>query len=255
MASIAPVEKKSHSGGVGKEDKFVLVKEPLEERKSLVSASKMAKKGVFRSGVLLRRKRGKKSAVPKLPPQLSCDSLCHQTLRYVVLSGIGSSVTITNIQCLMACGCTGRVLNTSVTTLFTSMRIHRLTIWPAVSASAASPEIVWANPVGDLERDTSKINSVPKGATVSTVVSQRPPATSQASQWFTYDGSNSFPVFQLRNLNEGAIIDFDVTCSLANNLTAFSYTPLATAALGVLYWMYLDSGTSKIQTLGRPTTI
>ena len=75
-----------------------------------------------------------------------------------------------------------------------------------------------------------------------------------AGQWFTYDGSNSFTVMQLRNLSEGSIIDLDVTCTLANNLTQFSYTGFATVVLGTLYWPYLDNVNGKLQTLGRPTT-
>jgi hypothetical protein len=231
------------------------------EEKAKVPVQLEAKKG---SGRLIQiRTRGRrqprkgkgKRKCPSLPPELESVTIVAQVVRYVVQASPGTTITINSAQLQAAQGGIVTVNTTTMTGWASSVKVTRICIWPAASASASTitgPELVWANAgVTDLVRDESKINTLPAGVTGrSNPVDVRPPAGTVSALWHHYDGSQH-DVFSFNNLVQGTIIDVHTVFTLANNLTKVTLA-IGTSLLGTVGWPYLDSSNAKLLPVGKP---
>jgi len=247
------------------QERFTFVRSPESERKSPIEShdEKVVEKKVLslhQGGQLkTRRKVGKAGrsrsrGVPNLPPDISTVFYGRGVFRYATASAL-TNTTINSAQLVASCGGICTVANSTITSFASSVRLRRVTIWPAQpgTTTAVVPEIVWYGPVPDIQKDESRDKAVPAGylsaggATMST-----PPRGSLCGDWLIYDGS-AINLFGLLNVPTGSILDIEIEFALRNNLAGAGIA-VSTATLGTVYYPYLDTSAAKIQPIGRPTT-
>jgi hypothetical protein len=207
-----------------------------------------------------RGRRGRRGKAPALPPELNASPPLFQVLRYIVGASPATTTTVNVPQMIAACGAIGTVTNSTVATVFSTVRVHSITIWPGLSDSSGNPtsnapEIQWIGTTGSVLKDTSRSKSVPFGVGVERALFERPPPDSLASDWLFYDGTTATELFNISGLTAGSIIDVAVTATMKNNVAGVSVSGVATVTLGSLYWLYLDGSTAhKLQPVARPST-
>jgi len=200
-----------------------------------------------------RRGRGKRSSrAPSMPPTIDTVVTAHQVLRFTATSAAASlNITLANI--LMACGGICTIVNSTVASVASSVKLHKITIWPASTTAGAgqNAEVLWPE-LGNITRDESKSTAIPAGVTVSDVVMERPPRASQVAFWNSSGGGGS-TLFSL-TCPAGSIVDVDLTWTLRNNIAGVTQAGYAAAALGSFYYARLDGVGGKFLPLGVPTT-
>jgi hypothetical protein len=173
-------------------------------------------------------------------------------LRFTATATAASvQVTIGQVMCAIGSICT--IANSTVTSVASSIKLHKITIWPAstTAGAAQNAEVLWIN-VGNFSKDESKSTAVPSGTTISDVIVDLPPKDSLACFWQASAGAAS-PLFSL-TCPAGSIIDVDVSWTMSNNFAAVVQAGYAAATLGTLYYSRLDGVGGKFLPLGVPTT-
>jgi hypothetical protein len=206
-----------------------------------------------------KRKKGiaRKGRAPRLPPEINVVTKTVQCLRFVVLASPGTPAVITFGDMLSAMGCVGTVTNSTVSTIHSTYRMRKVTLWPATNPSAGAnvlPEIEWlAGGTTEVAKDVSFNKTTPAGITesVGPLVATPDPNTLQGD-WIYPAASASQVHMHLHNLTQGCVVDILVEGTLINNLGGVNVT-VTTAVLGSLYWLYPDTG-NKLQPVGRPST-
>lgn len=201
------------------------------------------------------RRRGRTMRTPHLPPELESVTVVPQVIRYVVQASPGASITINSAQFQASLGGIVTTAATTMTAWMSSFRLSKIVIWPAASSSGSTivgPEVVWVDSANsDLQRDESKIRTLPAGITgKSAGLLFRPPPRTVASLWHHYDGS-SHNMLTFTNLVQGTIIDVHTVGTLGNNLSTLTLT-ISASALGAVGWPYLDSSAAKLLPVGKP---
>ncbi len=202
------------------------------------------------------RRRGKRaSRASSLPPVLDAVIACTHTFRFSCTTGFGALQNITGGNLAGAIGGYCTTANSTVKTIASSIRVHRITIWPPQQSSPQNPpEIVWFGPITIMEKDESKERLLPAGITVSGALTETPPAKTLCADWFAVSSGASQPMFGLINIAAGAVIDVRLSWTVTNNLLG-SGPAIATGVLGTYYYLYLDGSTShQLQPVGKPTT-
>jgi len=202
-------------------------------------------------------RRGPKSTTASLPPVLNAVITCKHTFRFVVATGFTALQNITGGNLAGAIGGYVTVANSTLSRVASSIRVHRITIWPAsqgVGIVPLTPEIVWFAPITVMEKDESKERMIPAGISVVAPLNETPPANTLCADWFAVSSGNTQPMFGLLNLAAGAVIDVSMSWTVTNNLTGAT-SAVATGILGTYYYLYLDGSSShQIQPVGKPTT-
>lgn len=198
-----------------------------------------------------RAKHGRSSA-PSLPPNLNTTMCVNHTFRFATSATVNNSnITVGNLFGI--CGCVCSVTNTTVVSIASGIRVHKVTIWPALSTTAAIyPEVVWQGGL-DIKKDKSMNDQLPSGVTVEKVLHSTPPKNTLVGEW--YDGSlNATTMFTLNSCLAGTIIDVNLSFTIKNNLGGVSIT-IATGTLGNFYYLHLDgAGTHLCVPMGVPST-
>jgi len=203
-----------------------------------------------------RGKKGKGGSAPRLPPTLESVILATHTYRFqVASSGFSSLINITGGDLAGITGGLCSTVNSIVTCPASSIRIHKVTIWPSQQASPQNPpEIVWFSPITVMERDESKESMLPAGISVDHALVSKPPKNTLCNDWFSTVGAVNQPMFGLTNVAAGSVIDVHLTHSLSNNLLGVDRT-VSVAVVKTWYYLYLDGSTSHFcQPVGKPTT-
>jgi len=198
-------------------------------------------------------RKGPSARTSKLPPILDTVAQGHSVLRFTATSAAASAaVTIGNV--LMAIGGIGTIANSTVTSVASSVKLHKITIWPASTSAGAgqNAEVIWSNQ-GNYAKDESKSSVVPTGTTLTDVVVSRPPLNgSLQSAWQASAGAAT--QFFALTCPAGSIIDIDVSWTLSNNFVNVAQAGYAAVTLGSLYYARLDGVGGKFLPLGVPTT-
>jgi len=237
-------------------DRSPYVKLRLPESKS--SESKVAprpstvlssrRRGTARKGK--HKKAGKRA--PNKPPPINTVSQGHSVLRFTATSAAAAvSCSIGNV--LAAIGGIGTIANSTIESVASSFKLHRITIWPAstTAGSGQQAEIVWTNS-GNYTRDESKSVAIPAGTTMPDVVVNRPPKDALAADWQVSTGGSS--AMFLVTCPAGSIIDVDVSWTLSNNFAGYTQSGYAAVTQGSAYYARLDGVGGKFLPLGVPTT-
>jgi len=202
-----------------------------------------------------RRRRGKGRGAPSLPPTLETVITQSHTFRFQVSTGFSTLLNITGGNLAGVTGGLCSTANSVVTCPASSMRVHKVTIWPAAqSAPTNPPEVVWFSPITVMERDESKESVLPAGITVDRAMVSKPPRNTLCADWFATVTAANQPMFGLLNLASGSIVDVHLSWSLSNNLLGVDRS-VATATIKTWYYLYLDGSTTHfMQPIGKPTT-
>jgi len=200
-----------------------------------------------------RRKSGKRQrGAPTLPPELEMVFMVHKTLRFLASGAFSNNITGQMIA--GACGGICTITNSSVSCFASSAKIHKITIWPSVSLTAPSPEVIWYSPVTVVEKDESKSRTIPSGVTVDRAVVSRPPRNTLAVDWMNLVSIGTTSLFKLLNVPSASVIDLSLTFTLSNNILSQNLG-VVTGVLTNVYYLALDGpGTNILRPIGVPTT-
>jgi len=190
--------------------------------------------------------------LPSLPPPINTVVMVSHTFRFTNSSTVTSQISIGDL--IGICGVQGTVVNTTVASIASTFRVRKVCVWPGLPFTAGSEtnaEIIWAGLSGTV-KDESIDRSIPGGVTVDRPFESVPPKNSLASFW--QDGSSASTVLFSLTAFQGSVVDVHMSYTLRNNQGGQTFT-VATAALGSLYFLYLDGSTShKWTPVGIPAT-
>jgi len=221
----------------------------------LVSARNASRQRRRRNPTAAKGKGGGKSKngrLPSLPPALNTVPTVSHVFRFTNSATVTSTISIGNIIGIL--GVQGTVVNTTAASIASTFRVKKICVWPGLPFTAGSEtnaEVIWAGSAGTV-KDLSIDRSIPGGVTVDRPFETSPPQGSLASFW--QDGSTASSTLFSITAFQGSVVDVHVTYTIRNNQAGQSFT-VATAALGALYYLYLDGSVQhKWTPVGVPAT-
>jgi len=142
------------------------------------------------------------------------------------------------------------VANSKVQPWTSSIRLVKVTVWPAPSASAASAtELYWSNGTSAQIPDEARITTIPEGISVTRALTFKPPAMSLAADWLVVPAT----IFTISS-PVGSVVDVTIQSRLSNIFEVANIT-IVTGTLGTVYYLALDGpATNKYLPQGLPTT-
>lgn len=228
------------------------------ERKVLVNVPDLSLGDTgFSSRAMIRAKpqkvksRGRRAGKSMLPPEINGTITCHHVFRYRASAQAANSVSIADM--LLATGAIATT-TTQLASLSSAFLLHKVTIWPSQVATAdvAFVEFAAAGSSGYI-KDDEKIIAIPDGITVTEALVFTPPKKSLAADWISSGATTGSVLFNL-TCQVGAIIDVDVSFTVANALTNFLFA-VASATVGKVYFTALDGvGTNNLIPVGLLST-
>jgi len=169
------------------------------------------------------------------PPQIKSNIIFSHRYRYVA-TGAAIAVNITGASLMLAAGCVGSVVNTTVVSLYTSVRLKRIEIWsppPLAGASSCTVQYLTTDGVGAaVEHSDTSVSPAYPAHLVS-----RPPSRDLSSFWQSPATTNN-NMFAI-SCAAGSLIDVDLELILndGNSILALA---VAAAAVGQIYYLALD---------------
>jgi len=245
-------------------NRFVRIKYPPAPRQETKTDSKvMESSHMIRSSAALGRSRKERArnrkgrgralrAPSKLPPDLDTVVKAHSVVRFTATAA-ASNVNVTTGTLLVSFGAICSIVNSTVVSVASTVKLHKITIWPATTSAGAGQqaEILWSD-LGGITKDESKSRALPVGITATDVVIERPPKETQAAFWQSSSGASS-NLFAI-TCPAGSIIDVSATWTLRNNISGVTQAGYASATLAAFYYGRLDGVGGKFLPLGVPTT-
>jgi len=141
----------------------------------------------------------------------------------------------------------GKVVNTSVSSIFYAVKIKSIEIWapPASQGSSAFTSILW---IGGASGTDINVNDMSMSTAEPAHVLTRPPKGSSASFWTNADNLIT-SLFQI-TAPSGSVVDIVMDCIVASDQFQTT-TSVTTATVGAIYGLYLDWPTSHaLQPIG-----
>lgn len=199
------------------------------------------------------KKRGKKKMLARLPPTIDLVPACHAVMRFLSNNATNTSVTFSEL--LGICGGICTVVNSTVVGWASSVRIHRITIWPSASSSGVNfANVTW---VGDTAssvawgKDTVRDASIPEGTTLTAPFTTVPPKGTLCDQWLTPSSTTCFNIAS----SIGSVVDVDVSWTLTGQQSIQPTFTVATGVVGNIYYLPLDGASShRYQNIALPAT-
>jgi hypothetical protein len=189
----------------------------------------------------------------KLPPPFNATTRCFIHRRFRANS-TSTSGTITLSSLIGSCGVIGTVTNTTVTSMFSAIKLMKIVIWPPQNSGSDRTILEWgASADGGYTPDSAFINTVPDGITETTGQTFHPPANSLLNNWMsTYLTASN--IIAYITCPTGTIIDTYVTACQPNDFVPESIS-VTTAVIGSVYYLPLDSlSTHVLLPVGLATT-
>lgn len=192
--------------------------------------------------VLKGGKMGSGRLAGRLPPRLPTWPYIRLVLR-VSNTGATDATTglITVDDMLGACGVIGRVTNTSVTCIFSSFRVRKVTLYLAPATNRASAQVDFfsgtekRNP--DMEYDTS-IPTNYEGAPATLVFT--PPKASLDGFWYRDDNTGTDPVMSVICTTTGSVMDVELDATIDTAILSSNSIAVSTAVVGTFYRVCLN---------------
>lgn len=237
------------------QEKFVLVRaeEKAPETKIIakeVSEEKETPESSLTKG-FLRGKRTKPAGNMSLPPALQITPTLRHTFAFSPSATASQAISV--IDLCGACGGIVTVVNSTFRPWASSVKINKITIWPASQTSDyAISDVWWSNAVTGFNPDRESIRPIPADMTVTGACVFVPPKDALASKWMNANlGTAAAFVIQS---NVGAVVYVDMSFTLANTNLAGTVA-IASGVLGTQYYLSLDGpSTNKYRAIGLPTT-
>jgi hypothetical protein len=183
-------------------------------------------------------------------PQLNARPMLTHTYRFAADNPL-SAVDITEKDLLASLGSICTVANTTLRSVFYSVKLQSVEIWSTASSIGAisSMTLEWGSdaPVANtnlLVSDASISSSYPCH------LFARPPKGSFAGMWM--DATNDNIVFTI-STDSACIVDIRLTGILLDGSSSSATVTVGTASLGVLYYPPLDGSTDKLLPVGLNT--
>jgi len=187
-----------------------------------------------------------------LPPQLETVITIGKVFRFKSSGAFSGNITGAMLAGALGGCCT--VTNSVVTCWASTARIHSITVWPSVSITAPNPEIIWYTPVSNVEKDESKIRTIPSGVTVDRALKSLPPRNSLLQDWLNLGTVSSTALFRMNGVPAASVIDVSISFTMSNNLNGQDLG-VVVGVLKTFYWLPLDGPSSNtLIAQGVPTT-
>jgi len=185
--------------------------------------------------------------VSSLPPALNSTPMYRHTFRYVAQDASATVKVLDPANMLLSFGSLA-ISSTGMYSVHSAFKIHKITIWPAVSGSGA---VQWDSYTTNTHNpDIVKVRPMPTGVTVTGGSVYVPPKESEASWWWSGQGSAEFVC--AISATVGSVVDVDVTVCMQDvgtNITGTGFTSLVT---GIMYYPALDGrSTNDFAPFGR----
>jgi len=243
----------------GDKDSFVLVErkdEPVRRYPALTQPGMLAKRSARRppgrfAAARKGRGRAKPMRVPSVPPTLDVVPQGHNVYRFTnAAAQAGATVSIADL--LGAIGVIGKVAATSVTTVASSVKVNKITIWPSPAATGTGyATLTWDPILTGVNKDKLVDRSLPEGISVTGPSVNRPPRGTFAGEWLEAAGGNVFVI----GASSLSIVDVDLSFTLASVGSLQTTVNVATANVGQIYYLALDGpGTNAFTPVGLPST-
>jgi hypothetical protein len=192
------------------------------------------------------RRRGKRRGGMNKPPQIKSNIIVRHVYRFVSQdNAIATPTALTPTSLLCAAGTFGITTNTTVRSMFQSVRVNKISAWAPspFQGTAATVSVEW---VGSISSQLSNLEISDTSNSVSTpaIIHAVPPHNSLASFW--QQPSND--TLCTMNAPSGTIIDIDLSLILQDDDTSFADTTVATAVVGDTYYLSLDPNATHLYT-------
>ncbi len=182
-------------------------------------------------------------------PQLKSNIRINHTYRFI--STAGTPVSATGASLIGISGTVGTTANAFVTGIFNSVKVNKITIYAAETAAGTpvtcSVEWLGFNNSPPIEDSRTSVSTA-----VPVVLSSKPPPNSLAKFWQV---TGNTPIFVII-APPGSVIDIDLDCMLSDTGATFQNYAVATATVGVVYYLSLDvqAGTHNYTPVSKTTT-
>jgi len=198
------------------------------------------------------RRRGGAGA-PSLPPVLNTSPTIGHTFRFTNTAN-STALAISGALLQGALGVMGTATNSTVRPWATSVRIHKITIWPSAGSNPPiAPGVEWGA-VSSTVKDEGKYTGLPYGITEERAMISRPPKKSVCSDWLSLQATGITTLFYI-TAPAGSIMDISLSYTLANVFVTSNAITTATAVIGTVYYLALDGNSShNWGPIGLPTT-
>jgi len=218
-------------------------------KKTSIKGKYAQKKGASNKETLQDSKRNPTGS--NLPPKLNCAPVLRTIYRFRSTSA-QTNVGITGSMLAGVCGMVVYVATTTARSIASSFRIRKLTVWPGLSTTASTSEVLWASADSTFQKDTAFINELPGGITNTSRSVFVPPKGTLSEMWHMSGGTGSAVMFTLSCPDE-SIIDLDIEFTLPNAQVGSTQNFVGSTGAGVFVYGYLDGPTlATIAPLGRP---
>lgn len=196
-------------------------------------------------------KRGKSEMMDSGPPRLLTTFRGTNTVRFGCTTGGAYSITVANL--LGSLGVIGKVSNSSVVAVMSSVKLDHIKVWSSASSSTLSTAAVdWSAGQSSQVPDENVDDTIPQGTSVPSGLLFKPPRSSLASFWIT-SADSSAVLFKI-TVQAGSIVDVQCSYRMCDTISPLSIT-VATAVVGAMYYLALDGPTSnKLASTSMPST-
>jgi hypothetical protein len=192
------------------------------------------------------------------PPQIVSNVRVTRVYRF--RAAIATTQDISQNELINALGVMQTVVTTTATSIFNTVKVHRVSVWtpPDLSGSSAidrSCTITWNSAEGAVIPSGIEVSDSTMSTAYPAHVSSKPPAGSIASFWLTaYSGTAALNLFTVA-CGVGSIIDVHCTGIMGdtNSASNLSYTTTAGPGLGVVWYPPLDGPTDQYLPVGLQT--
>jgi hypothetical protein len=192
------------------------------------------------------------------PPQIMSNVRVNRVYRF--RAAIATSQDISQNELINALGVMQTVVTTTATSIFNTVKVHRVSMWtpPDLSGSSVidrSCTLTWNSAEGAVIPSGIEVSDSTMSTAYPAHVSSKPPPGSIASFWLTaYSGTAALNLFTIA-CGVGTIIDVHVTGILAdtNSASNLPYTTSAGPGLGVVWYPPLDGPSDEYLPVGLQT--
>lgn len=177
-------------------------------------------------------------------PQMRSNILYHHTFRFTSTNAAATAITSKGL--LFAAGAVGTVLNTTVSSFHSSVKLHNIKVWtpPPSQGATATCSVEFYMGGSSSFSNTREYSDTSVSTAVPAFLNCSPPRDSLASFWNLPAAADS----QLFILTApvGSVIDVSLSMVINDDEGTTQTRAVSTALLGSVYFLSLDNSTGHI---------
>lgn len=226
------------------------VDKPRESKEEKKAPAPVLGKGGRRGKRVIRKRRGAKGRVSSkltqfssVPAAMDTIPQVHLRMRFTVNSACtDQSSTFAEVAGALGGICT--VTNSTIRHWASSIKVHRIIIWPAAATNA---EVRWGL-FANVGKEKSMVSSVPTGITTTGYVTSVPGKGTLCADWLTASDTSD-KLFYI-TAGAGSVVELDVSYTLFSGVTTAGFSSptstVAAAVLGNIYYLALDGPAADV---------